>query len=88
MQNIRFYDAPYDEYEGEEITEALIAKILGRIPNGLNIYLSLDLYGEDDWLEVKGAEYVRPAISLLSIYRLLASSPNSFIYLAGAELLL
>ena len=37
LQNIRFYDAPYDEYEGEEITEALIAKILGRIPNGLNI---------------------------------------------------
>ena len=33
LQNIRFYDAPYDEYEGEEITEALIAKILGRIPN-------------------------------------------------------
>ncbi|MCI9186312.1 MAG: hypothetical protein HFF33_03025 [Oscillospiraceae bacterium] len=52
LQNIRFYDAPYDEYEGEAITEALIAKILGRIPNGLNIYLSLDLYGEDDWLEV------------------------------------
>lgn len=31
----------------------MIAKVLEEIPKGINIYLSLILYGEDDWLEVR-----------------------------------
>ena len=52
LQHIAYYDAPYTEYEGDEITEAVIAEVLRKIPSGLNIYLSLVPYGEDDWLEV------------------------------------
>lgn len=52
LQHIEYYDLPYSEYEGEEITEAVIAEILRKIPSGLNIYLSLVPEGEDSWLEV------------------------------------
>lgn len=52
LQHITYYDAPYTEYEGEEITEEVVAEILRKIPTGLNIYLSLIPYGEDDWLEI------------------------------------
>lgn len=52
LQHITYYDRPYTEYEGGEITEEVIAEILQKIPSGLNIYLSLAPYGEDDWLEV------------------------------------
>ena len=52
LQHITYYDRPYSEYEGEEITETVIAEVLRKIPSGLNIYLSLAPYGEDDWLEV------------------------------------
>ena len=52
LQHITYFNAPYKEYEGDEITEAVIAEVLKKIPAGLNIYLSLVPYGEDDWLEV------------------------------------
>ena len=52
LQHISYFDHPYSEYEGEEITEAVIAEILRKIPSGLNIYLSLMPDGEDDWLEI------------------------------------
>ncbi|MDE6724032.1 MAG: hypothetical protein K2J79_00350 [Ruminiclostridium sp.] len=52
LQHIEYFDPPYSEYEGEEITEAVIAEILHKIPSGLNIYLSLEPEGEDSWLEV------------------------------------
>ena len=41
LQHITYYDRPYSEYEGEEITETVIAEVLQKIPSGLNIYLSL-----------------------------------------------
>lgn len=52
IQHITYFDAPHNEYEGEEITEEVIAEVLMKIPAGLNIYLSLIPYGEDDWLEI------------------------------------
>lgn len=52
LQNIKYFDAPYNEYEGAQITESVIAKVMKKIPEGLNVYLSLAPYGEDDWLEV------------------------------------
>ena len=52
IQHIAYYDRPYTSYEGEEITEEVIAKVLEQIPKGINIYLSLIPYGEDDWLEI------------------------------------
>lgn len=52
LQHIAYFDAPYNEYEGEEITEDVITEVLRKIPAGINIYLSLIPYGEDDWLEV------------------------------------
>lgn len=52
LQHITYYDIPYHEYEGKEITEKVIAKLLRKIPAGLNLYWSLTPYGEDDWLEV------------------------------------
>lgn len=52
LQHITYFDSPYSEYEGEEITEDVIAGVLNKIPEGINIYLSLVAYGEDDWLEV------------------------------------
>ena len=52
LQHIAYFDPPYKEYEGEEITGAVIAEILKKISSGINIYLSLIPYGEDDWLEV------------------------------------
>ena len=52
LQHLKYFDRPYSEYEGEEITEAVISEVLRKIPSGLNIYLSLAPYGEYDWLEV------------------------------------
>lgn len=52
LQHIAYFDAPYAEYEGKDITEDVIAKVLRQIPEGINIYLSLIPYGEDNWLEV------------------------------------
>lgn len=51
LRHIAYY--PSDNvYEENEITEAVISKILGQIPKGTNVYLSLDPYGEDEWMEV------------------------------------
>lgn len=51
LKHILYY--PDDEEYGEdEITEEVISKILKEIPQGIEIYLSLIPYGEDDWLEV------------------------------------
>ena len=52
LQHISYFDYPYNEYEGEEITEAVIAEVLRKIPSGLNIYLSLVPDGEDSWFEI------------------------------------
>lgn len=52
LQHIAYFDAPYHEYEGEEITEDVIAELLRKIPAGLNIYLSLVPSGEESWLEI------------------------------------
>lgn len=40
------------DYEGAEITEEVIAEILKQIPLGIEVILSLDPDGEDDWMEV------------------------------------
>jgi len=52
IQRIEYFDPPYKKYKREEITEKIIAKVLKKIPDGINIYLLLDPNGEDDWLEV------------------------------------
>ena len=52
LKHIEYYPSCDGVYEEKEITDAVISKILGQIPNGINVYLSLDPYGEDDWLEV------------------------------------
>lgn len=52
VQYIEYFDPPYKTYKGEEITEKIIAEILKKISDGINIYLFLDPNGEDDWLEV------------------------------------
>jgi len=52
IQHIQYFDSPYKNYAREEITEAIIAEVLKKITNGINIYLFLDPDGEDDWLEV------------------------------------
>lgn len=52
IKHIDYYDPPYSSYEADEITEEVISKILEEIPQGLNIYLYLDPYGEVDQLEV------------------------------------
>lgn len=51
---VKYIDYPgYDgKDEEEDITETLISKVLNQIPKGINAYLSLDPYGEDDWMEV------------------------------------
>lgn len=41
-----------DKYQEDEITPAVIEKILSEIPEGVNVYFFLDPYGEADWLEV------------------------------------
>ena len=46
VKHIDYYDPPYSSYEAEEITEEVISQILKEIPQGLNIYLYLDPYGE------------------------------------------
>lgn len=40
------------ELEAGEITQEVITDILRQIPFGIEAYLSLDSYGEDDWLEI------------------------------------
>jgi len=53
LQHIEGYGyTTFTSYEGEEITEELIINILKEVPNGIDIYLSLIPYGEDDWMEV------------------------------------
>ncbi len=52
IKHTDYYDPPYSSYEADEITEEVISKILEEIPQGLNIYLYLDPYGEVDQLEV------------------------------------
>ncbi len=48
MQNLR----PYRQYEGDEITEALVKKLLEQAASRCDMILSLDPNGEDDWMEV------------------------------------
>jgi len=52
IKHIAYYPSRNGEYEEEQITETLIAKLLSQIPKGINVNLSLIPYGEDDWLEV------------------------------------
>ncbi len=52
IKHIDYYDPPYSSYEADEITEEVISKILEEIPQGLNIYLYLDPYGEVEMFEV------------------------------------
>lgn len=52
IRHIRYFEPPYQEYGEEEITEEIVGAILKKLPDGLNIYLSLNPDGEDDWLEV------------------------------------
>ncbi len=48
------YDPLFDneEYEEEDITETLISWILEQIPDGIEVLLYMDSYGEEDFLEV------------------------------------
>ncbi len=67
IKHIDYYDPPYSSFEGEEITEKVISRILKEIPQGLNIYLSLDPYGEDDLFEVNcDGEWLAISFSSLS----------------------
>lgn len=51
VKHIEYY--PYgDTYEEDQITPEIIAKILEEIPQGINLYLFLDPYGECDFMEV------------------------------------
>lgn len=52
VQQIEYFDPPYKAYNGTEITEKIIEKVLKEISDGINIYLYLDPDGEDNWLEV------------------------------------
>ena len=52
LQHIAYCDRPYTSYEGEEITEDVIANVLEQIPKGLNIYLSLIPYRLSDPLVI------------------------------------
>lgn len=52
IKHISYYDPPYTSYEEDDITEDLIAAILAAIPQGINIYLSLNPYGEDELFEI------------------------------------
>lgn len=52
IKHIEYFDPPYKKYDLEEISEEVIIEVLRKIPKGINIYLSLDPYGEDNWLEV------------------------------------
>lgn len=51
IQYITYYPSG-KSYEGGEITEEVISKVLAKIPQGTEVYLSLVPYGEDDFLEV------------------------------------
>lgn len=52
IKHINYYGLLGDEYTQDEITEEVIAKILEEIPDGIDIYLSLNPYGEDDSMEI------------------------------------
>lgn len=52
VRHIEYFDPPYEKYDGEEITEKVIAEVIKKISGGINIYLFLDPDGEDKWLEV------------------------------------
>lgn len=65
VKHIDYYDSPYASYEADEITEEVISKILKEIPQGINIYLYLDPYGEVDQLEVNcDGEWLAVGLSL------------------------
>ena len=49
---VRYMEYAGGTYRGDEITEALIARLLQRIPSGAEAILYLDPDGEDDWMEV------------------------------------
>ncbi len=52
IKHIVYYPARDGEYEQEQITETLISSILRQIPKGINVILSLDPYGEEDYFEI------------------------------------
>jgi len=52
IRHIEYYPAIDGVYEADQITEALVAVLLAQIPEGINVYLSLDADGEEDSLEV------------------------------------
>lgn len=53
IKHISYYMCYDDmEYEEDEITEEIIAKVLHEIPEGIEVYLSLNPFGEEDYLEV------------------------------------
>ena len=49
---IEYFGPSYKTYYQDQITEKIIAQLLKKISDGTNVYLYLDLDGEDDWLEV------------------------------------
>ena len=51
IQHIAYYPSG-NTYEGNEITEKVVSKILSEIPRGIEVRLSLDPYGETDFLEI------------------------------------
>ncbi len=51
IQHITYYPSG-STYEGNEITEEVVSKVLSEIPRGIEVCLSLDPYGEDNFLEV------------------------------------
>ena len=52
IQHLSFYLAVQAPVTGKQITEAVIADLLEQIPKGINVYLSLDPNGEENWMEV------------------------------------
>lgn len=52
IKHIDDEDPPYSSYEEDEITEEIISKILKDIPQGVEMYLYLDPFGEGDVFEV------------------------------------
>lgn len=52
IKHIEYYPDYDGCYEEDEITEELVSGILKQIPDGINIILSLNPYGEEDMFEI------------------------------------
>lgn len=52
LKHIEYYPGYDGSYEEDDITEELVSRILGQIPEGIEVIFSLNPYGEEDTFEV------------------------------------